>query len=49
MRWCDAHYMEVACGLVGLPLLGLMILEIICWVILREQKAELAELALRMK
>lgn len=49
MKWCDVHYMEVACGIVGLPLLGLIILEVICWVMLREQKAELAELALRLR
>lgn len=49
VRWCDAHYMEVACGIVGLPLLGLIILEVICWVMLREQRAELAELALRLR
>lgn len=49
VRWCDAHYMEVACGIVGLPLLGLMILEVICWVMLREQRAELAELAMRLR
>lgn len=49
MKWCDAHYMEVACGIVGLPLLGLIILEVICWVMLREQRAELAELALRLR
>lgn len=49
VRWCDAHYMEVACGIVGLPLLGLIILEVICWVMLREQRAELAELAMRLR
>ena len=38
VRWCD-----------GLPLLGLIILEVICWVMLREQRAELAELALRLR
>ena len=49
MKWCDTHYMEVACGIVGLPLLGLIILEVICWVMLREQRAELAELAMRLR
>ena len=49
MRWCDAHYMEVACGIIGLPLLALIVLEVICWMMLREQRAELAELALRLR
>lgn len=49
VRWCDAHYMEVACGIVGLPLLALIILEVICWMMLREQNAALAELAIRFR
>ena len=49
MNWCDAHYMEVACGIVGLPLLALIVLEVICWMMLREQNAALAELAMRLK
>ena len=49
VRWCDAHYMEVACGIVGLPLLALIILEVICWIMLREQNAALAELAMRFR
>lgn len=49
VRWCDAHYMEVACGIVGLPLLALIILEVICWMMLREQNAALAELAMRFR
>lgn len=49
MRWCDAHYMEVACGIVGLPLLALIILEVICWMMLREQNAALAELAMKFR
>ena len=49
VRWCDAHYMEVACGIVGLPLLALITLEVICWMMLREQNAALAELAMRFR
>lgn len=49
IKWCDAHYMEVACGIVGLPLLALVILEVICWTMLREQNAALAELAIRFR
>lgn len=49
MKWCDAHYMGVACGIVGLPLLALVILEVICWMMLREQNAALAELAMRFR
>lgn len=49
VRWCDTHYMEVSLAIVGLPLLGLIVLELICWTMLREQNAQLAELALRFK
>ena len=48
-RWCDAHYMEISLAVVGLPLLELMILEVICWVMLREQNARLTELAIRFR
>jgi len=49
VRWLNDHYMEVSLSIVGLPLLALMILEIICWLMLREQNAALAELAQRLK
>jgi hypothetical protein len=49
VRWCDTHYMEVSLAIVGLPLLGLIALELICWAMLREQNAQLAELALRFR
>lgn len=45
VRWLNDHYMEVSLSIVGLPLLALMILEIICWLMLKEQNAALAELA----
>ena len=48
-RWLSDHYMEVSFGIVALPLLGLIVLELICWVMLREQNAQLAELALRLR
>lgn len=48
VRWCDAHYMEMSLAIVGLPLLGLMILEVICWVVLKWQNARLAELAVML-
>jgi len=44
-RWISDHYMEVSLSIVGLPLLALAILEIICWLMLKEQNAALAELA----
>lgn len=44
-RWLSDHYMEVSLSIVGLPLLALAILEIICWLMLKEQNAALAELA----
>jgi len=49
VKWCDAHYMEISLAIVGLPLLALMILEVICWVMLREQNAQLAELAVKFR
>lgn len=45
VRWVSDHYMEVSLAIVGLPLLALAILEIICWLMLKEQNAALAELA----
>lgn len=49
VRWLNDHYMEVSLSIMGLPLLALMILEIICWLMLREQNAALAELAQRLR
>lgn len=49
VRWISDHYMEVSLSIVGLPLLALAILEIICWLILKEQNAALAELAQGLK
>lgn len=48
-RWVSDHYMEVSLSIVGLPLLALAILEIICWLMLKEQNAVLAELAQGLK
>lgn len=49
VRWLNDHYMEVSLSIVGLPLLALAILEIICWLMLKEQNAALAELAVRFR
>ena len=49
VRWLNDHYMEVSLTIVGLPLLALVILEIICWMMLKEQNAALAELAQRSR
>lgn len=49
VRWLNDHYMEVSLSIVGLPLLALVILEIICWLMLKEQNAALAELAQRLR
>lgn len=48
-RWISDHYMEVSLGIVGIPLLALAALEIVCWVMLKEQNAALAELAQTLK
>lgn len=48
-RWLSDHYMGVSFAIVGLPLLALAILEIICWLMLKEQNAALAELAMRFR
>lgn len=49
VRWLSDHYMEVSLSIVGLPLLALAILEIICWLMLKEQNAALAELRATMR
>lgn len=49
VRWLNDHYMEVSLSIVGLPLLALAILEIICWLMLKEQNAALAELRATMR
>ena len=49
IEWCNDHYIGISVAAMGLPLLALMILEIICWLMLKEQNAALAELAQRLR
>lgn len=49
VRWLSDHYMEVSLAIVGIPTVCLAILEIICWLMLKEQNAALAELRMMMR
>lgn len=48
-RWISDHYIEVSLGIVVIPLFALAALEIVCWIMLKEQNAALAELAHTMR
>ena len=44
IRWCNDHCMQLSICFMGLPLLALIVIEVVCWVMLRQQSAQLAEL-----
>ena len=47
---CDmAHYMEISLATVGIPLLALAVMELVCWIMLKQQNAALAELRMSLK
>ena len=48
-RWLSDHYMGVSFAIVGIPTLGLLILEVICWTMLAEQNAAIDVLAQMMR
>lgn len=48
-RWLSNHYMGVSFAIVGIPTLGLLLLEVICWLMLREQNAAIDVLTLMMR
>ena len=49
IRWCGDHYMEISLATVGIPLLALAIMELVCWIMLKQQNAALAELRMSLK
>lgn len=49
IRWCSDHYMGISLATVGIPLLALVIMELVCWIMLRQQNAALAELRMMLK
>lgn len=44
--WYNDYYMAVACAIVGIPLLGLIAIEIACYVVLWDMNARLAALGM---
>ena len=49
VRWCCDHYMGISIATVGIPLLALVIMELVCWIMLKQQNEALAELAQMLK
>lgn len=48
-RWVSDHYMEVSFAIIGVPTLGLLLLEAVCWLMLREQNAAIDVLTQMMR
>ena len=49
IRWCSNHYMGISIATMTIPLVGVMVLELICWIMLKQQNAALAELRMMLK
>lgn len=49
VRWCGDHYMEISLATVGIPLLALAIMELVYWIMLKQQNAALEELRMSLK
>ena len=49
IRWCSNHYMGISIATMTIPLVGVMVLELICWIMLKQQNAALAELRMMIK
>ena len=49
IRWCSDHYRGITIATIGIPLMCLVIMELICWIMLKQQDAALAELAQMLK
>ena len=49
IRWCSDHYMGISIATVAIPLMALAALELVCWIMLKQQNATLAELAQMLK
>ena len=48
-RWLRIRYVELTFGVVGILLVVLAVMEIVCWIMLKQQNAQLAELAQMMR
>ena len=44
IEWCDTYYWGFACMVVGIPLLGLMVMEVACYIWLLEMNVKLTSL-----
>lgn len=49
IRWCSDHYMGISIATVAIPLVVLAVMELICWGMLKQQNAQIAELAKMLK
>ena len=49
IRWCSDHYMGISLATVAIPLVALAVMELICWGMLKQQNAQIAELAQMLK
>ena len=49
IRWCSNHYMGISIATMTIPLVGVIVLELICWIMLKQQNAALAELRMMIK
>lgn len=49
IRWCSNHYMGISIATITIPLVGVIVLELVCWIMLKQQNAALAELRMMIK
>ena len=42
--WANNYYMAVACMMIGIPLVGLMLMELVCWIYLQEINTKIVAL-----
>lgn len=49
IRWCSDHYMGISIATVAIPLAALVMMELVCWIMLKQQNAALTELRMSLK
>ena len=49
IKWFADHYKGISIGVIGLPLLALILMELKCWFMVMEQNAQLDMLANMLK
>ena len=49
IRWCSDHYMGISIATMEIPLAALVVMELVCWIMLKQQNAQIAELAKMLK